>query len=212
MIEKSKLVNYLIAVPLIVMSYHIFNFYESEPWIIRLGLAASFDVMVVVSFYLLKDEHINKVKRARQVTWATLMVLIGFQLYVNIWAYWELSAFRAIVSGAIFPLVVGMISYIGMIREQQAEKVEADERKKREALKALRSNPEPGIEETHSRASVRGLADERPFKGKRVEKADVISAWNANQNAEDVKQVFLGSSNMRSVYRWLNKLENGEQP
>lgn len=203
-ITKISNLNYIIAVPLVVMSYHIFHFYETEPWPIRLGLAISFDLMVVLVFYLLKDEYINRVKRARQVTWATLMVLIGFQLYVNIWAYWELSLFRALVSGGIFPLTVGLITYIGMVREQQAEMDRAQENKKKKALNSLAKAETP--------EEITKIASERPYRDKRVDKADVITAYERNPAIDETRELFLGSTNMKSVDRWLNKLDNGKTP
>lgn len=203
-LSKVSNLNYLVAVPLIVMSYHIFNFYETEPWVIRLGLAVSFDIMVVACFYLLKDEFIMKVKSARQVTWTTLVILIGFQLYVNIWAYADLHWFRAVLSGAIFPLVVGLISYIAMMREKVVETEEAQEKKQKEVVAK--------IEEADSAAELLLIAEERPYRGKRVDKADVIRAYSKNNNIDQVREIFLGATNMKSVDRWLDKLNNGEAP
>lgn len=204
-INKISTVNYIIAVPLVVMSYHIYNFYQTEPWLIRLGLAISFDLMVVVCFYLLKDPYINKLKRARQVTWAALMVLISFQLYVNIWAYWELSLPRALVSGGIFPLTVGLITYIGMIREQQAEVEEEAISKKKKALRVL--------EEASTPEEIAEIAKDRPFRDKLADKhEDVIPAWNRNPNIDQVREIFIGARNMKSVDRWLYKLASGETP
>lgn len=199
-LKQISNLNYLVAVPLIVMSYHIFNFYETEPWVIRLGLAASFDVMVVVCFYLLKDEFISKVKVARQVTWATLVILILFQLYVNIWAYTDLHWFRALISGSIFPLVVGLISYIAMIREKTLESVQAKEQEKKAVIAK--------IQEAGSIAELAMIAEDRPYKDDTVPKPDVIRAYaNASENGEKPKinkgsplrDMFLGSTNMQSI-------------
>jgi len=211
-LKQISNLNYLVAVPLFVMSYHIFNFYETEPWVIRLGLAASFDVMVVVCFYLLKDEFISKVKIARQVTWATLVILIGFQLYVNIWAYADLHWFRALISGSIFPLVVGLISYIAMIREKTLETEVAQQQKKQSVLKQLESVRDP--------AMIAALAEDRPYRDKRVDKTEVIKAYHNAKTETNPKpniygplrEIFLGSTNMKSVDRWLEKLDEGQAP
>lgn len=203
-LKQISNLNYLVAVPLFVMSYHIFNFYETEPWVIRLGLALSFDIMVVACFYLLKDEFISKVKIARQVTWATLVILIVFQLYVNIWAYSDLHPFRAVLSGSIFPLVVGLISYIAMIREKTLEKEVAAEQKQQEVVSK--------IAEAESAAELLLIAEQRPFRDKRVDKTEVIRAYSKNDNIDQVREIFLGSTNMKSVDRWLGKLDNGDTP
>lgn len=47
----------------------------------------------------------------------------------------------------------------------------------------------------------------RPFKEKRVDKRDVIQAFKKGIP----RDLFLGSTNMKSVDRWIAKLENGEQ-
>jgi len=209
MIEKKDMprptistINYLIAVPLIVMSYHIYNFYETEPVVIRVGLAVSFDLMVVICFYLLKDRYIAASRQARMVTWATLMVLVLFQLYVNVWAYAHLHWLRAAISGGIFPLVVALVSYIGMLREKHADLEAAAKRKEeREASR---------LDRMSTATELLALATGRPYADRRVEKADVIKAYGIHDNITQTRELFLGSTNMKSVDRWLEKLNNGE--
>jgi len=195
-------INYLIAVPLIVMSYHIYNFYETEPVVIRVGLAVSFDLMVVVCFYLLKDKRIAADQHARKVTWITLMVLVIFQLYVNIWAYANLNWARAAISGGIFPVTVALISYIGMLREKQADLEASEQRKKQRKAKKLN--------DIGGKTELLALAAERPYADERVQKSDVIRAFGIHDDITTTRELFLGSTNMKSVDRWLEKLENGE--
>jgi hypothetical protein len=200
--KKLQNLNYLVAVPLIVMSYHIFNFYETEPTLVRISLALSFDLMVVVCFYLLKDPMIAKLKHAKKATWIALLVLISFQLYVNVWAYWELHWFRAVLSGSILPVSVAFITYISMLREQQAEIKEAKEIKKLEAVEK--------IDEISDSTDMQVLASEYPFEGVKVSKADVIKAFK--KDPKTASDLFLRCANRRSVLRWLKKLEKGEMP
>jgi len=196
-------INYLVAVPLIVMSYHIFNFYESEPALVRVGLALSFDLMVVLCFYQLKNPAIANHKLAKQATWCTLLVLIAFQMYVNIWAYWELHWFRAIVSGMILPVTVAMVTFVSMLRDQQTELAQEKEHQKQQAREKIKQiyMEESGLQE---------LASERPFKDVKVTKPEVIDAFNTDP--ENGRDLFLGCANMRSVRRWWKKLEAGETP
>ncbi|MEQ9393273.1 MAG: hypothetical protein RLO03_13805 [Balneola sp.] len=201
--KKLQNINYLVAVPLIVMSYHIFNFYETEPTLVRISLALSFDLMVVVCFYLLKDPMIAKLKHAKKATWIALLVLISFQLYVNVWAYWELHWFRAVLSGSILPVSVAFITYISMLREQQAEIKEAKDEKRQQAQEKIQE-----IFETE--AGLKEIAGEYPFEDVKVEKPEVIKAFN--KDPETASDLFLRCDNRRSVLRWLKKLEKGETP
>ncbi|MEP2447553.1 MAG: hypothetical protein ABJI69_10015 [Balneola sp.] len=200
--KKLQNINYLVAVPLIVMSYHIFNFYETEPTLVRISLALSFDLMVVVCFYLLKDPMIAKLKHAKKATWIALLVLISFQLYVNVWAYWELHWFRAVLSGSILPVSVAFITYISMLREQQAEIKEAKETKKQEAVEK--------IDEISGAIDMKALASEYPFEGIQVSKAEVIKAFK--KEPKTAKDLFLRCKNRRTVLRWFEDLEKGEMP
>lgn len=196
-------INLLILVPLLVMSYHIYEFFDSVPWLFRIGLAVSFDLLVIVVFQQLKDRHIQASAHARRVTWATLYVMIGFQLYVNIWAFWHLDPARAVASGVIFPLIVGLISYINMLRDQAIQ----DERRQLAARDAAEQKA-LGAESTTELAL---LAEQRPFEGEHVEKALVIKAF-AEDESELSRQRFSGAKNWRSVKRWWKKLTNGEKP
>ena len=200
--KKLQNINYLVAVPLIVMSYHIFNFYETEPTLVRISLALSFDLMVVVCFYLLKDPMIAKLKHAKKATWIALLVLISFQLYVNVWAYWELHWFRAVLSGSILPVSVAFITYISMLREQQAEIKEAKETKKQEAVEK--------IDEISGAIDMKALASEYPFEGMHVSKSEVIKAFN--KDPKNGLDLFIRSKNRRSTQRWWEKLKEGEMP
>lgn len=195
-------INYLVAVPLIVMSYHIYNFYETEPMPVRIALALSFDLMVVVCFYLLKDPVIAKLKHAKKATWSALLVLISFQLYVNIWAYWDLHWFRAIISGSILPVSVAFITYISMLREQQHDIVEAKEIRKKESVQK--------IEQLDGSTDMKLLAVQHPFEGVQVSKEEVIKAFQ--KDSKTASDLFLKCKNRRSVLRWLKKLEKGEMP
>lgn len=183
------------------MSYHIYGFYSSEPGVVRVMLAISFDIMVVVCFYLLKDPLISKLSRAKRATWCVLMVLIVFQLYVNIWAYWHEGWGKAIIQGSIFPITVALISYIGMLRQQQAEKLEAKEADQQQATTKIQQIASP--------VDAAELANEKPWKDKRVPKSAVIEAYK-QLPTEAGKEVFRGASNWRSVGRWWGKLKKGE--
>lgn len=199
-INQINTLNYITAVPLIVMSYHIYKFYETEPVIIRIALAVSFDLMVVVCFYLLKDEYLSRIAKARKATWAVLLVLITFQLYVNIWAYWDLHPFRAILSGSIFPVVVGLISYISSLRQHQQEKIES---KKKPVPRT-----QPSASAATKTASSNVSDSPNQWKGLRVEKDVVASAFKRFESIEQ----FRGASNWRSVKRWWERLAQGETP
>jgi hypothetical protein len=164
------------------MSYHIYKFYETEPVIIRIALAVSFDLMVVVCFYLLKDEFLAKIKKARQATWTVLLVLIVFQLYVNIWAYWDLHPFRAILSGSIFPVVVGLISYISSLRQHQQEKKET---KKKFVPRSQASADSVAQTETSSTPTT----PPNTWKGLRVEKDKVRSVFNSQESIDQFIQL-----------------------
>lgn len=196
-------INLLILVPLLVMSYHIWEFFSTVPALFRVGLAVSFDLLVIVVFQQLKDRHIQANDHARRVTWATLYIMIGFQLYVNIWAFWELDPARAVASGVIFPLIVGMISYINMLRDQAIQA----ERRQQQA----RAETEQKVLGAESAAELALLADQRPFEGQKVDKALVIKAY-AEDPTELSMQRFAGAKNWRSVKRWWEKLTNGEKP
>lgn len=198
---KISSINWLVAVPLIVMSYHIYTFYESEPFILRIALALSFDLLVVAVFYFLKDDYIRRNQKARIATWAALYMLIGFQLYVNVWAYWHLNIFRALVSGSIFPATVGLISYIAMQREHELEVERQKNQKKKEAKKLIQS---ADTKEDWLKMSV-----DQPYKGLRVTKAQVIEAYSQD-GSEVSRDRFSGARNWKSVKRWWNKIENGE--
>lgn len=198
---KISSVNWLVAVPLIVMSYHIYTFYESEPPVLRISLAISFDLLVIAVFYFLKDEYIRRSARARKATWATLYLLIGFQLYVNVWAYWHLSLFRAIMSGSIFPFTVGLISYISMLREKEIE-ADREQQQKKESAKKL-------IQTASTEADWQLMAADQTWKDMRVTKTDVVNAFS--QSGEEVsRDRFSGARNWRSVKRWWTKLKKGE--
>ena len=198
---KISTVNWLVAVPLLVMSYHIYTFYDSEPLPLRIALAISFDLLVISVFYFLKDEYIRRSKRAMQTTWAALYVLIGFQLYVNVWAYWDLSLVRALVSGAIFPLTVGLISYISMLREEQIEDEKQKQQARKEAVKKIQS--------ADTEADWQIMAVEQPFKDMKITKQQVVNAF-AQDPGEVSRDRFSGARNWRSVKRWWNKLNKGE--
>ena len=185
-------INYLVIVPLIVMSYHVYEFFSTEPLLIRISLAISFDLLVVAVFYLLKDDYIARTKSARQMTWAALYTLIGFQLYVNVWAYSDLHWLRAGISGSIFPAVVGLISYISVMRESKAEKVQQKKQKQKKQQKAL--------EEA-------GSVIEVSWSGKLVKKEHVRDAYKKGLSVE----TFSGCRNLKSVKRWMNKLKDGEE-
>lgn len=200
---KISSVNWLIAIPLVVMSYHIYEFFETEPLIIRIGLALSFDLLVVAVFYLLKDQAIKQSEKARRWTWISLYVMIVFQLYVNVWAYWELNTARALVSGAIFPAVVGLISYVSMLREDILEQQRREARE--QAEKEQRAFDAEGT------AELALVAEERPFQDCKVDKELVIKAF-ADDQSEVSRDRFRGASNWRSVRRWWKKLTNGETP
>ncbi len=192
-------INYLIAVPLIVMSYHIYSFYETEPILTRIALAISFDVMVVVCFYLLKDPWIKRNKTGMRVTWGVLLVLISFQLYVNVWAFWELHWARAFISGSIFPITVACLSFIGMLREQGQEKTTT-------------RKPKPATQLTTApQKQLPGRGQDRPWKDKNVPKEAVIKAWGETPSL-DVLERFRGARNWKSVKNWVGKLNQGETP
>lgn len=184
--------NYLVSVPLLVMSYHVFEFYATEPLVVRIALALSFDLLVVAVFYLLKDPYIKSNKQARQMTWIALYSLIGFQLYVNIWAYWDLSFLRAIVSGSIFPISVGLISYIAMMREEKREKVVEKKQVKQQVQKKLATAESPA---------------DLNWSGKLATKEAVRDAFDKGLTVE----AFSGSRNLKSVKRWMKKLGQGEE-
>lgn len=196
-------INVLILVPLLVMSYHIWEFFSTVPPVFRIGLAVSFDLLVIVVFQQLKDRYIQASDHARRVTWATLYVMIGFQLYVNIWAFWHLAPARAVASGVIFPLIVGLISYINMLRDQAIQ----EERRQL----AAREETEQKVLGAESPAELALLSEQRPFEGEKVDKALVIKAY-AEDQSELSMQRFAGAKNWRSVKRWWEKLTNGEKP
>lgn len=119
-------VSALAIVPLVVMSWHVFEFYDSDPLPVRIGLALSFDLLLVVLFVLMTDEHIKRSAKARATAWLCVGVLITFQLYVNVWTYWQVvEPARAVVSGTIFPLLVGAISWLASLRQMEINRVAA---------------------------------------------------------------------------------------
>ena len=186
------------AVPLVVMSVHLYQFFETDHWLVRLALSASFDVLVVALFYFLKDEHIKKNKTALKMTWSALFVLIGFQVYVNVWAYWELNWFRALVSGSIFPVLVGMISYIGMMREERVEKAVQVKSKQKERALSVQSARNSENSETERALSVPKTVKAVENTSRLASKEAVIAAVKSGRGIEE----FRGCSNWRSVKRW----------
>lgn len=175
--NKANPVMLFIAVPLVVMSFHVFMFFETDPIIVRVGLAVSFDVLIIVLFHLIEDELIKKKKQAIRACWMCISVLIAFQLYVNIWVYWEeVTPVRAIVSGSIFPLLVGPISYIASLRAMEMQK-----KTNRTVRKA--SAPQP--------------QKEQPWKDVNVPREEVEKATNI--------ETFKGARNWKSVKRWFEE-------
>jgi len=191
-LPKISSINTIVAVPLIVMSYHMYGFFAGDPAVLRFALAASFDLMVVAVFYLLKDEHIKKNKRALQMTWIALYVLIAFQLYVNVWAYWELNYFRAFMSGSILPISVGLITYISMMREEHQEEAKRKRALKKQSLQLESSSLEQSKD---------------AWEGERVSKQEARSAFLADTGEENKRQ-FSKASNYRSVTRWWQKWQD----
>lgn len=180
--------NLLIAIPLVVMSWHVFTFFESDPLIVRIGLAVSFDILIVVLFVLLNDDLIRANKQATRITWLCIAVLIGFQLYVNVWVYWqEVTPVRALVSGMIFPLIVAPMSYLASLRKKQEAVVELKQEKKKERqeLKAVIAS---------------GYPDPEQFEGKLITKDQVKLA---RQNGTSI-ETFKKARNWKSVKRWWN--------
>jgi len=183
------------------MSYHIYTFYDSEPVPIRIALALSFDLLVVAVFYFLKDEYIQRSKKAKTATWSALYMLIGFQLYVNVWAYWDLNIVRAVVSGSIFPATVGIISYISMMREYEIEKELQKKQQKQQAAAK--------VQQADTEADWLKMSVEKPYDGVKVDKKEIIHAFSQNEG-EISRDRFSGARNWRSVKRWWKKLTNGE--
>ena len=198
---KISAVNWLVAVPLIVMSYHIYTFYETEPFILRIALAISFDLLVIAVFYFLKDEYISRSRKARIATWSALYLLIGFQLYVNVWAYWHLNIFRAVISGSIFPATVGLISYISMQREHEIDKELQKKQQKQQAAAK--------VQQADTEADWLKMSVEKPYDGVKVDKKEIIHAFSQDEG-EISRDRFSGARNWRSVKRWWKKLTNGK--
>lgn len=196
-------ISALVAIPLIVMSYHVFQFFESDPLIVRIGLALSFDILIVVLFMLINDDLIRKNARAILTCWICIGVLIVFQLYVNIWVYWqEVGMVRAIISGAIFPLLVAPISYLASLRkvEEQKEEEREERRAAREAEKqekAMRRSDrrnEAVLTQRPAEAKQAAAVPAAGWKGRTVPR-EIVEA------ADDI-ETFRGARNWRSVKRW----------
>ena len=190
--HKANGVMLFAAIPLIVMSYHVFQFFEHDPFAVRLGLAVSFDVLIIVLFVLINDDYIKKNKSAIRACWTCIAALIAFQLYVNTWVYWgEVHPLRAIVSGSIFPLLVAPIAYISSLRAVEQEKREQQrqkrqERKEKPVVAAIANGQQ--VEHTG-------------WKDINVPKDTVLKAAS---NGETIDQ-FRGARNWKSVKRWFNK-------
>ncbi len=90
-----------------------------------------------------------------------------------------------------------------MLREQQAEIKEAKDEKRQQAQEKIQE-----IFETE--AGLKEIAGEYPFEGVKVDKPEVIKAFN--KDPETASDLFLRCDNRRSVLRWLKKLEKGEMP
>lgn len=186
--ERANGLTLLVAVPLIVMSYHVYQFFETDPFIVRIGLAISFDILIVVLFFLINDDLIKKNKQAIRTCWICISVLIGFQLYVNTWVYWgDVSAVRALVSGAIFPLLVAPISYIASLRKSEEMKVEKRQRQRthKAALPKIK-NVEPAPDQIWKdqnvpRELVEASASIEPFRGARNWRS--VKRWHKNRES-----------------------------
>jgi hypothetical protein len=183
----------LIAIPLIVMSWHVFTFFESDPLIVRVGLAISFDILIVVLFVLLNDDLIRANQTATRITWLCIAVLISFQLYVNVWVYWQhVTPVRAIVSGMIFPLIVAPISYLASLRKKQEAVLEQREEKRKQREE---------IKQEIKEVIASGSPDPDAFEGQLISKDQVELARKNGTSIETFKK----ARNWKSVKRWWNE-------
>lgn len=194
-------ISALVAIPLIVMSYHVFQFFESDPLIVRIGLAVSFDILIVVLFYLINDDLIRKNARAIATCWVCIAVLIIFQLYVNIWVYWqEVTPVRAIISGAIFPLLVAPISYLSSLRKAEEEK-EAEKEARRLEREAAAQAAQEAKAMRRNDAKVEAVVRQKAEEAAAADWKDKLVPREAVEAADDIEQ-FRGCRNWKSVKRW----------
>lgn len=110
----------LVAILMLTMSYHVFVFFDSEPFLIRLLLAVTFEVLSIFFFSLVT----TKKKKLRKVVWYALGTLFSFQLYVNCFVLWDWSQIaKSLASGSIFPIMFGFAVYVIATEEDLPLKV-----------------------------------------------------------------------------------------
>lgn len=132
-----------------VMGWHMFNFYDGDPTVIRWALFVSFDIIVFVLFDALNDSFIKKHKTGVRLLWIGIGLILTFQLVVNVMAYSHESNFaKAFLKGSIFPVLVGILVYIGTIRNGEVEKAEV-----KKAVSDLKKS-EPIFEQKFSKEEI----------------------------------------------------------
>ena len=183
-IEQPTAVVWLLA---LVMAYHVYEFSHTEPFAVRLLISASVDILAIF-FY-------NRLIRTTQkrVAWAAIIMLLCFQIYVNVWNYWEPdNLINSVIKGSFFPISFGMAIYF--IQGQYAER---DDMARREQKRIERKNRTKGDNITAS-----------PTTAKPSVLAKKVEIVNARQNGESPAEIydrFKKYSNRRSVQRWINE-------
>jgi uncharacterized BrkB/YihY/UPF0761 family membrane protein len=112
-LPKLSGMTLVISAPLLVMSFHIYEIYQSDHWLVRIMLAIGFDLIVIALYRYLDNRSIKRDVWAYRVLWSAILLVAVFQMIVNIYAYWFVDgAVLAVVKGGIFPLLVNMVAFV----------------------------------------------------------------------------------------------------
>lgn len=124
--------NLLLIAPMAVMAVHLADYYQTDNIIVRWTLAISFDLIAVVLFnYLTNGKQMRKSPRFKKGVLTGITLVLVYQLFINIRAYWMTDGIEAILKGGIFPVLVAVLAYLAAIH---SDIIQAEEAKKAPAV------------------------------------------------------------------------------
>lgn len=183
----------MISAPLLVMSFHIYEIYQSDHWLVRIMLAIGFDLIVIALYRYLDDRSIKRDVWAYRVLWTAIMLVAVFQMIVNIYAYWSVDGMvLAIVKGGVFPLLVNMVAFVDARKTNYEVQVEERQQARQNAQHLVLA------------ANRYNVPADESFRGVNVSKGEFEAFLKAGKKLEE----FRLASNWKSLKRW--SLEYGK--
>jgi hypothetical protein len=176
----------IVALLMLPMAWHVFGFYSAEPILIRILLAASFEIIALFLFSMLvrKDSY-------KPTIWAALTILISFQAYVNIYQLWDAKArLKSFIGGGIFPVLFALSVFL-IARHEERERI-ADQR---------RNKRQPQFVDVDKMMPATPLQQSKTTGN--VTREEVMQAFNDGLPVT----YFAKSGNYRSVRRWYEQLQ-----